>query len=53
MPLPPSRPADTPGDGFLDLALFGIGPIPVGDESIVNFNVPAYVFGGVTYTGSA
>jgi len=41
---------DTPGGGYLDLELFGIGPVPVGDESIVNFNVPAYVYGGVTYT---
>ena len=46
---PAIAPGDTPAGGFLDLALFGIGPIPVGDESIVNFNVPGFVFGGVTY----
>ena len=47
---PAIAPGDTPAGGYLDLALFGIGPVPVGDESIVNFNVPGYVYGGVTYT---
>ena len=41
---------NTPAGGYLDLELFGSAPVPVGDESIVNFNVPAYLFGGVTYT---
>lgn len=37
--------------GYLPLAAFGVPPIPgVGDESIVNFTVPAYTYGGVTYT---
>jgi subtilisin family serine protease len=42
---------DTPGGGFLPLSDFGIAPIAgVGDESIVNFNVPSFVYGGEVYT---
>ncbi|HEY7628503.1 MAG TPA: S8 family serine peptidase [Ilumatobacteraceae bacterium] len=41
---------DTPGGGYLDLGLFGVTPIGVGDETITNFNVPAFVFGGQTYS---
>lgn len=40
---------ETPGGGFLDLAGFGINPVAVGDESIVNFNVPPFAFNGQTY----
>lgn len=39
----------TPAGGWLDLAGFGIGANAVGDESIVNFNVPPYTFNGQTY----
>ena len=42
---------DTPGGGFLPLADFGIAPIAgIGDESIANFNVPSFVYGGEVYT---
>ncbi|MEO5920724.1 MAG: S8 family serine peptidase [Pseudolysinimonas sp.] len=42
---------DTPGGGFLPLGDFGIAPVAgVGDESIVNFNVPSFVYGGEVYT---
>jgi len=42
---------DTPGGGFLPLEDFGIAPIAgVGDESIVNFDVPSFVYGGEVYT---
>jgi len=42
---------DTPGGGFLPLADFGIAPIAgMGDESIANFNVPSFVYGGEVYT---
>jgi subtilisin family serine protease len=42
---------DTPGGGFLPLSDFGIAPIAgVGDESIVNFTVPSFVYGGEVYT---
>jgi hypothetical protein len=40
----------TPGGGYLDLGLFGVTPRPIGDEENVNFNVPAYLYGGKTYT---
>ncbi|TXK17515.1 S8 family serine peptidase [Homoserinibacter sp. GY 40078] len=43
-------PASTPGGGFLPLSDFGITPVAgVGDESIVNFTVPSFVFGGEVY----
>lgn len=40
----------TPGGGFLDLGIFGIAPTPIGDEANQNYTVPAYSFGGRTYT---
>ena len=44
----------TPGGspaGFLPLAVFGITPISgVGDETIVNFDVPSFKYGSETYT---
>lgn len=37
--------------GYLPLSIFGIAPIAgVGDETIVNYNVPAFVYAGETYT---
>jgi hypothetical protein len=39
-------PANTPGGGYLPLAEFGIAPIPVGDEEILNFGVPGFTFAG-------
>lgn len=35
--------------GLVPLAQFGISPIAMGDESLVNLTVPAFVSGGVTY----
>jgi subtilisin family serine protease len=48
----PGVPALDPGTvaGYLPLADFGVAPEPVGDEDILNFNVPAFVYGGQTYT---
>ncbi len=45
-------PSVDPGSlaGFLPLEGFGITPIAIGDEEIINFNVPAYVYGGKTFT---
>jgi subtilisin family serine protease len=44
----------TPGGspaGYLPLSLFGIDPIGgVGDETITNFNVPAFKYGSEVYT---
>jgi subtilisin family serine protease len=36
--------------GFIALSGFGVNPTAVGDETIVNLNVPPFVFNDVTYT---
>jgi hypothetical protein len=49
----PGVPSVDPGPsvaGFLPLALFGVTPIPIGDEEILNFGVPAFEYNGETYT---
>ena len=50
----PSTPTVAPGvgaGGFLDLALFGINPIPLGDEDVVDFTSPEpFVYGDGTAT---
>lgn len=44
-------PGDTPGGGFLPLSAFGIAPVAgVGDETIVNFDVPEFIYGGEVYS---
>ncbi|HEY3060859.1 MAG TPA: S8 family serine peptidase [Chloroflexota bacterium] len=44
-------PGTSPAGGYLPLSTFGVAPIAgVGDETIVNFNVPAFTFAGTTYT---
>ncbi len=53
--LPPTitsvSPGQTPAGGYLPLSDFGITPIPgTGDETISNVNVPAFTYGGETYT---
>ncbi len=47
----PGVPSVAPGGlfGYVPLDAFGITPVAVGDETIVNFPVPAYKFNGVTY----
>ena len=47
--VPAIAPGDTPGGGYLDLGLFGVTPIAIGDEDNINFSVPPYLFGGKTY----
>ena len=42
----------TPG-GYLPLEAFGIAPVPVGDEAILNYTVPEFVYAGETYTSLA
>jgi hypothetical protein len=37
-------------DGYLALDGLGVPPIPVGDEEILNFDIHAFVYGGVSYT---
>jgi hypothetical protein len=46
---PSIAPGATPG-GYLPLTLFGVVPIPIGDEDIVNFNVPDFSYNGETYS---
>lgn len=44
-------PGSSPGGGYLPLSLFGTLPIAgVGDDSLLNFNVPGFVFGAKVYT---
>jgi hypothetical protein len=47
--VPSIGPGPTPG-GYLPLDLFGIAPIPIGDEEFLNFTVPAFRYNGETYT---
>jgi subtilisin family serine protease len=45
-----AAPGDSPA-GYLPLSAFGVAPIAgVGDETISNFNVPAFTYAGETYT---
>jgi subtilisin family serine protease len=42
---------DSPGGGYLPLRGFGVAPIGgMGDETIVNFNVPSFKYGTEMYT---
>jgi len=47
----PGTPSLTPGTiaGFLPLSLFGIAPTAIGDEDLTTFNVPDFVYNGITY----
>lgn len=48
----PGVPSVDPGTspaGYLGLELFGIAPEPIGDEEIINFNVPGFVYNGQTW----
>jgi hypothetical protein len=41
-----------PVGGYLALSTFGIAPVAgVGDETMTNFTVPSFQYGGETYTG--
>ena len=48
--IPSIAPGDTPAGGFLDLALFGVAPNAIGDDANQNYNVPAFTYGGKSYT---
>jgi hypothetical protein len=48
--VPSMDPGSSPAGGYLPLDLFGVTPIPIGDEDILNFNVPPFVFNGKTYS---
>ncbi|WP_109508333.1 S8 family serine peptidase [Nocardioides speluncae] len=36
--------------GYIPLSSFGVTPIPIGDEEIINFNSPAFSYNGKSYT---
>lgn len=48
--IPALASADDAASGFLPLAEFGEVPIPIGDEEIINLNVPAFEYAGRTHT---
>jgi len=43
-------PANTPGEGFFDLAGLGIRAVTIGDQELINFNVAPFVYGGQTFS---
>jgi uncharacterized repeat protein (TIGR01451 family) len=44
-------PGQSPNGSYLPLSALGVPPLAgVGDETISNFNVPAFMYGGVSYT---
>src|SRR4029077_18533822 len=44
-------PTTGPAGGYLPLSVFGVSPIPgVGDDTISNFSVPTFFYGGEPYT---
>ena len=48
----PGTPNIAPGSlaGYIPLDGFGVTPIPIGDEQILNFNTPSFVYGQTAYT---
>jgi hypothetical protein len=48
----PGNPSIAPGElfGFIPLSVFGVPADPVGDETLINYDVDPYVYGGVPYT---
>lgn len=51
-PVVPVAPTVRPGasPGYVPLAALGVAPRAIGDETIVNYNVPPFVYGGKTHT---
>jgi hypothetical protein len=47
----PGIPSVAPGSlaGYIPLSDFGVAPIPIGDEQIINFTTPAFEFAGQTF----
>ncbi|MET0812042.1 MAG: S8 family serine peptidase, partial [Microbacterium sp.] len=51
--LPPTIAAIEPSEfigGYLDVSQFGATPVSLTDDAAANFNVPAFQYGGETYT---
>lgn len=50
-PDPSLAPGPSPAGGYLPLSDFGIPPVSgVGDDTIINFNVPPFVYAGEVYS---
>jgi hypothetical protein len=47
-PIESMMPGGSPA-GYLPLSIFGITPTAMGDETLVNFDVPSFLFGTETY----
>ena len=47
--VPSIAPGVTPA-GYIPLDAFGIVPQPIGDEQIINFDVPSFVYNGVSHS---
>jgi hypothetical protein len=47
--VPSIAPGVSPG-GYIPLSLFGVAPVAIGDEQIVNFNVPDFIYTGAHFT---
>jgi hypothetical protein len=47
--VPSVDPGSSPA-GYIPLDAFGVAPIPIGDEDILNFNTAGYLYNGQTYT---
>jgi hypothetical protein len=47
----PDAPTIAPGElfGYIPLDLFGVAPIPIGDEDALNLNVPGFRFAGESF----
>ena len=48
--VPSIVPGENPFGGFVDLALLGVAPHPIGDDVNQNYEVSAFVYGGKSYT---
>ncbi|GAA0724247.1 S8 family serine peptidase [Dactylosporangium roseum] len=48
----PGTPSLRPGTiaGYIPLDIFGIAPVPIGDEDLTSFNVPTFKYNGIDYS---
>ena len=46
---PSIAPGASPG-GYVPLDEFDVDPIPIGDEEIINFTTPSFLYNGIAYT---
>lgn len=48
--VPSYAPGSSPAGGYMALSGFGSAPIALGDETIVNFDVPSFTYNGQTWS---